>query len=172
MQKLMKNMDERKMTSIIAIFATAFSLIIFVFLPSFFLISFTFTKWSDIYNEVFANVFIGNKNWLEIQKYLALSLRIAFFTILLDFLFGIPLAYFLARKRFHGKSLLEDIITFPLVIPTSGFGFASLITWTTVSGLGSLLGRGIVEVNYLISLINIPFCINISIHSSNPSSKT
>jgi ABC-type spermidine/putrescine transport system permease subunit II len=148
--------DKRKLIAGIAVFATVASLFIFVLLPSFFLISFTFTKWSDVYTEVFANPFIGDTNWIEIQKYLALSLRLAFFAVMLDLLFGIPLAYLLARKRFWGKGFLEDVITFTLVIPTSAFGFATVITWTTKSGLGNLIGRGIVEKSYLIPFINVP----------------
>jgi len=156
---LAKEANKRKFTARIAITATLLGLFTFVLLPSFFLISFTFTNWGDVYKEVFANPFIGSENWLQIQRYMALSLRIAFFVVILDIAFGIPLAYLLARKRFPGKAFLEDIITFPLVIPTSGFGFASLLTWTTLSGLGMLLGRGIVAANYLIPYVNIPFLI-------------
>jgi len=149
-------MDKRKLVAKTAVFATVASLLVFVFLPSFFLISFTFTQWPDVYTEVFANPFIGDTNWREIQKHIFLSLRLAFLAVMLDLLFGIPLAYLLARKRFMGKGLLEDIITFTLVIPTSGFGFATLIAWTTTSGLGSLIGRGIVDMNYRIPVINVP----------------
>jgi ABC-type spermidine/putrescine transport system permease subunit II len=123
-------------------------------LPSFFLISFTFTQWSDVYTEVFANPFIGDTNWREIQKHLALSLRIGFFAVLLDLLFGIPLAYLLARKEFWGKGFLEDLITFTLVIPTSGFGFATLTTWTVL-----LFARGALDQTYLIPGINVPFLV-------------
>ena len=137
--------------------ATVASLVIFVFLPSFFLISFTFTQWPEVYTEVFANPLIGDTNWIEIQKYLGLSLRLAISAVIIDLIFGIPLAYILARKKFWGKGFLEDLITFTLVIPTSGFGFATLIAWTTVSGIGALFGRGIVETNYLIPGVNVPF---------------
>jgi len=115
------------------------SLVIFVFLPSFFLVSFTFTRWPEVYTEVFANPLIGDTNWQEILKYLGLSLRLSVFAVAIDLVFGVPLAYILARKQFWGKGFLEDLITFTLVIPTSGFGFATLIAWTTVSGLGVAL---------------------------------
>ena len=150
-------MDRRKLLVSIAVFATVTSLVVFVFLPNFFLISFTFTKWPDVYTEVFANPFIKNTNWIEIQKHLALSLRLAFFAVLLDLLFGIPLAYLLARKNFWGKGFLEDIITFTLVIPTSAFGFAIGIAWTTPSGIGYLFGGGILGMDYLFPVINVPF---------------
>jgi len=137
--------------------ATVLSLILFVFLPSFFLISFTFTQWPEVYTEVFANPLIGDTNWIEIQKYLWLSLRIAISAVIIDLVFGIPLAYILARKKFWGKGFLEDLITFTLVIPTSAFGFATLIAWTSVSGMGSLFGKGLVSTNQLIPFIDIPF---------------
>jgi len=149
--------DKRKLVAAIAISTAVISLILFVFLPSFFLISFTFTKWPEVRVEVFANPFIGDTNWLEMQKYIFLSLRLAFIAVMLDLLFGVPLAYLLARKKFTGKGLLEDIVTFTLVIPTSGFGFATLIAWTAPSGLEYLTGRSIVEPNYMIPFIRVPF---------------
>ena len=148
---------KQNLLSRIGVSATVVSLIVFVFLPSFFLISFTFTRWPEVYTEVFANPLIGDTNWIEIQKYLGLSLRLAISAVVIDLIFGIPLAYILARKKFWGKGFLEDLITFTLVIPTSGFGFATLIAWTTVSGIGALFGRGIVETNYLIPVFNVPF---------------
>lgn len=138
----------RKLLSRLGVPATIASLVIFVFLPSFFLISFTFTQWPEVYTEVFANPLIGDTNWIEIQKYLSLSLRLAVSAVAIGLVFGIPLAYVLARKNFWGKGFLEDITTFTLVIPTSGFGFATLIAWTSIFGVDSV---------YLIPVINVPF---------------
>ncbi|MEJ2272750.1 MAG: ABC transporter permease subunit, partial [Candidatus Bathyarchaeota archaeon] len=115
------------------------------------------TRWPEVYTEVFANPLIGNTNWLEIQKYLGLSLRLALSAIVIDLLFGIPLAYILARKKFWGKGFLEDLISFTLVIPTSGFGFATLIAWTGVDGLGALLTGGNVQIDSVIPFLNVPF---------------
>ncbi len=147
---------KRNLLSRLGVTATVSSLLIFVFLPSFFLISFTFTRWPEVYTEVFANPLIGDTNWLEIQKYLWLSLRLAISAVAIDLIFGIPLAYILARKNFWGKGFLEDLITFTLVIPTSAFGFATLITWTSTSGIGALFGGGIVQQNAVIPIFNVP----------------
>src|SRR3972149_1370805 len=155
----MKAYDKRKLITKAILFATVASLSIFVFLPTFYLISFSFTQWGNIYQDVFANPLIGGENWQQILRYLSLSFRTAFLAVILGFLFGIPLAYFLARKKFVGKSLLEDIVTFSLVIPTSGFGVATLLTWTGISGLGALIGRGIVNANDVIPVVNVPFLI-------------
>jgi ABC-type spermidine/putrescine transport system permease subunit II len=140
----------------IGVSATVLSLILFVFLPSFFLISFTFTRWPEVYTEVFANPLIGDTNWIEIQKYLGLSLRLALSAVAIDLVFGLPLAYILARKKFWGKGFLEDLITFTLVIPTSGFGFATLIAWTSASGIGAILTGGSIQINSVIPVLNVP----------------
>ena len=156
----MTNFSQRKakktLLSRISMSATVVSLILFVFLPSFFLISFTFTRWPEVYTEVFANPLIGDTNWIEIQKYLGLSLRLALSAIAVDLIFGIPLAYILARKKFWGKGFLEDLISFTLVIPTSGFGFATLIAWTSASGIGALLTGGNVQIDSVIPVLNVP----------------
>ncbi|MQY61985.1 hypothetical protein GH146_01690 [archaeon] len=102
----------RKLLYRLGVPATVASLAIFVFLPSFFLISFTVTQWPEVYTEVFANPLIGDTNWIEIQKYISLSLRLAVSAVIIDLVFGIPLAYILARKNFWGKGFLEDITTF------------------------------------------------------------
>jgi len=147
---------KKTLLSRLGVSATVLGLILFVFLPSFFLISFTFTRWPEVYTEVFANPLIGDTNWLEIQKYLGLSLRLALTAVAIDLVFGLPLAYILARKKFWGKGFLEDLITFTLVIPTSGFGFATLIAWTSASGIGALLTGGTVRIDTVIPILNVP----------------
>jgi len=140
---------------------TLVAFIIFVILPTFYLISYVFIRWDEVWREVFANPIIGDENWKQIIKVLLFSFRLSLSTVAFDLIFGIPLAYVLARKKFPGKSLLEDIVTLPLVMPTSGFGFATLITWTTVAGLGGLLGlrSGLLSLSAVTPFINVPFVL-------------
>lgn len=135
--------------------------VIFVFLPVIYIVSFTFLRWNEVYVEVFANPLIGNRNWLDIVRALSLSLRLSAVTVAFDLLFGIPMAYVLARKKFRGKVILEDLTALPLVVPTSGFGFATLITWTSISGLGGLLGNrgGVISIDATIPWLEIPLLI-------------
>jgi len=145
----------------ILISCTLTAFLIFVILPTFYLISYVFLRWDNVWREVFANPIIGDENWKQIIKVLLFSFRLSISTIAFDLIFGIPLAYVLARKKFPGKSILEDIVTLPLVIPTSGFGFATLITWTTIVGLGGFLGlkSGLISLNTIIPFINVPFVL-------------
>ncbi|MFQ6068717.1 MAG: ABC transporter permease [Candidatus Bathyarchaeia archaeon] len=143
----MKRFNGRELISQMAALAVLASLGVLVLLPTFYLISFTLTKWPEIYADVFANPLIEDTNWQQILRYLSLSFRVSIIAVALDFIFGIPLAYFLARKKFFGKAFLEDIVTLSLVIPTSGFGVATLLTWQ------------IIESDYVIPFINVPFLI-------------
>lgn len=140
---------------------TLTAIIIFVLLPTFYLISFTFFRWNEVVYEVFENPIIGDENWRQILHVLFFSFRLSISAVAFDLLFGIPLGYVLARKSFPGKALLEDIVTLPLVIPTSGFGFATLLMWTTVSGIGGILGlnSGLIPLNALIPIINVPIIL-------------
>ncbi|RLF17118.1 MAG: hypothetical protein DRJ66_01575 [Thermoprotei archaeon] len=130
-------------------------LVIFVFLPSFYLLGFMIAKWDEVYLEVFAHPLIGNKFWHEILRALSLSLRLALTTVLIDLVIGIPLAYMIVKSDIPGKSLIEDLTTLPLVIPTSGFGFATMLTWTASYGLSAIIGRRI-GVDVIIPGIKIP----------------
>jgi len=148
-------------SSRLVVLVTLAAFTVFVLLPTFFLISYVFLRWSEVRFEVFENPIIGDENWKQILKVLFFSFRLSLSTVAFDLLFGVLLAYVLARKKFPGKSLLEDIVTLPLVIPTSGFGFATLITWTTVAGIGGVLGlnSGLIPLNAVIPLVNVPFII-------------
>jgi len=161
MKTIVMKKDYRQSLNQMTLYSSLAAFAILVILPTIFIISFTFTRWNEIYFEVFANELIGNENWIQIQKVLIFSFKMAVSVVLFDLVFGIPLAYTLSRKKFPGKDLLEEIITLPLVIPTSGFGFATLITWTTAAGLGGFFGleTGLIDLNLLIPLLNIPFLI-------------
>ena len=143
------------------VWVTLGAFIVFVLLPTFYLISYVFLRWDEVWVEVFANPIIGDENWKQILKVLFFSFRLSLSTVAFDLVFGIPMAYVLARKRFRGRSLLEDVVTLPLVIPTSGFGFATLITWTTVAGIGGLIGlrSGLIPLNSVVPFVNVPFIL-------------
>jgi molybdate/tungstate transport system permease protein len=57
--------------------------------------------------------------------------------------FGVPLAYFLARSEFRGKSVIEGIVVLPLVLPPVVGGAMLLMGFgrsTAVGGFASALG--------------------------------
>lgn len=72
----------------------------------------------------------------EVLKAVGLSCFSAFLAVLVTFMFGVPLAYLLARKDFRGKALIEGIIDLPMAIPHVVAGIMLL----TVFGLSGLIG--------------------------------
>jgi molybdate transport system permease protein len=58
---------------------------------------------------------------------LALSVRVAVLATALDALIGIPLAYLLARRSFRGKTVLDLLVTLPLVLPPTVTGFYLIV---------------------------------------------
>lgn len=58
---------------------------------------------------------------------LLLSLRVAIFCTLLVAVPGVLVAWLLARKSFHGKSLLDALVHLPLVLPPVVPGFLLLV---------------------------------------------
>jgi molybdate transport system permease protein len=68
-----------------------------------------------------------------------LTLRLATATTLVLLLIGIPLAGVLALNRFWGKSVVEALISLPLVLPPSVIGFYMLLAFSPTSALGAWL---------------------------------
>lgn len=63
----------------------------------------------------------------EVWQAIWVTLCLAGGTTALLFLGGVPLAYGLARGRFLGKSLIEAVVTLPLVLPPTVLGFYLLM---------------------------------------------
>ena len=68
-------------------------------------------------------------SWTQLSELwgpLKLSLKIAGAATALGALVGIPLALFMSRRRFFGKSLLDGLIIMPMVLPPTVVGFVIL----------------------------------------------
>ena len=66
-----------------------------------------------------------------------LSFKLAFISTLILLVFCVPLAYFISRVSFKGKSVIEAIISLPLVLPPSVLGFYILVFLSPYSAIGS-----------------------------------
>ena len=72
---------------------------------------------------------------------LRLSMVTSLITVGLTIFFGTPLAYLLARWKFHFKSWIELLIDLPVVLPPSVAGLALLIAFGREGTFGSALAR-------------------------------
>lgn len=68
-----------------------------------------------------------------------LSLRVSLLATLLVLLFGLPLAWLLARYEFWGKELLNGLTSLPLVLPPTVLGYYLLVALGQQSPLGRWL---------------------------------
>lgn len=71
-----------------------------------------------------------------------LSVQVAVVATLLNGLFGIPLAYLLARRRFWGRGLVDLLVTLPLVLPPTVTGYYLIV----LLGRRGVLGAPLYEV--------------------------
>lgn len=70
---------------------------------------------------------------------LELSLITTTLSTVFSVLFGLPVAYLLARGRFRGRGLLETLVTMPTVLPPVVAGLALLLTFGRLGLLGKYL---------------------------------
>lgn len=70
---------------------------------------------------------------------IGLSLELAVITTIILLITGIPLASMLAFRSFRLKSVVEAVISLPLVLPPSVLGFYFIIAFSPTSFLGEIL---------------------------------
>lgn len=80
-------------------------------------------------------MFLFSINWFPIR----LSLFVASIATIIALTIGCSLAWFLARKKFFGRDILDSLITLPLVLPPTVLGYYLLTLLGTRSPLGAFL---------------------------------
>ncbi|MBC8105967.1 MAG: molybdate ABC transporter permease subunit [Anaerolineae bacterium] len=77
----------------------------------------------------------------DLLSAISLSLRIALSATVIVALIGVPLAYLLARRKFFGRSVIETLLTVPLVLPPTVVGYLIILSLGVQSPIGELLDR-------------------------------
>ena len=75
----------------------------------------------------------------EVIQAILNSMFLAILSAVIAGIFGVPLAYILARKRFWGKPIIETIVDIPLAIPHTIVGIALLSVFGENAFCGSIL---------------------------------
>lgn len=76
-----------------------------------------------------------------VAQAIALSLGTTFIATAITLVFGTPVAYLLARRRFRLRRAIDTLIDLPTVLPPSVAGLALLMAFGRYGVLGSLLDR-------------------------------
>ncbi len=78
----------------------------------------------------------------DVREAILFSLVSATLATLIITLWGVPLAYALARSEFRGKGLVESLIDVPILVPQSVVGIALMV----LLGSGSALGDALYQI--------------------------
>lgn len=102
----------------------------------------------------------------EVQGALATSGVAALLASLFGLVFGVPLAYLLARREFRGKRLVEGLVDLPVVLPHTAAGVALLFVIGRQGVVGSRLQDTpfeltgtIVGVAVAMAFVSTPFLV-------------
>lgn len=105
----------------------------------------------------------------EVLRSISLTFGAAAVATLLAVFTGVPLAYLLARRKFHGKRLVEALVNLPIVIPHTAAGVALLLVfgrrgllgqWLTPLGIAFTDNFSGIVVGML--FVSLPFLVNLS----------
>jgi len=100
----------------------------------------------------------------QVLQSVRLTLTAALLATVVVSLFGVPLGYLLARKRFRGRALLMAIVDLPVIIPHSVAGIALLMVIGRHSLLGRLFGTTLVGttagISVAMAFVSTPFLVN------------
>lgn len=115
-------------------------------------------------------IFIKNLTDKDVLNSIFLSFFCAFLATLIAFIFGVPLAYLLARNDFYGKSFVESIIDVPVVVPHTVAGIALLSVFATHGLIGEFFFKNL-SIKFVDAVpgiivamlfVSVPFMINYS----------
>lgn len=84
---------------------------------------------------------LNNLQDKEVMSAIFISAYCALAATLIAVIFGVPLAYILARHDFAGKGFVEAVIDVPIVIPHTISGIALLLIFTSTGVIGAPLGQ-------------------------------
>ena len=104
---------------------------IFIFIPVLYVLLYVFTR-LDLINDFVLNDF--SKLNIIISA-ISMSFAVSITVTIIDIVFGLIIAWVLAKKSFKGKELVNTLIESPLAIPTAGLGFSVALFWAQTPGV-------------------------------------
>ncbi|MBS7246687.1 MAG: ABC transporter permease subunit [Candidatus Jordarchaeales archaeon] len=141
-----------------------------VFAPIFYIFYYTWRWWSyspytydfteGVQYQFFYSTANVNKNFVES---LINSLLVAATVTVIGLGVGIPIGFFLARKRVQGITILDTLTNVPLIVPSSALGFAVYLLWGSSKGL-SLVAPGLWLIILTHAVFTSPYVIR-SVHA-------
>lgn len=82
---------------------------------------------------------VASGTWRILRQALTLSLTTSAVALVVILVFGTPLAYILARRRFRGAALVDTLVDLPMILPPAVAGLALLMAFGRRGVLGEEL---------------------------------
>ncbi|GEM_PF-1057365 len=141
-----------------------------VFAPVFYLFYYTWKWWSyspytydfteGVQYQFFYSTANVNKNFVES---LINSILVAAAVTVIDLGVGVPVGFFMARKKIWGINILDTLTNIPLIVPSSALGFAVYLLWGSSKGL-YLVAPGLWLIILTHTVFTSPYVIR-SVHA-------
>jgi len=103
----------------------------------------------------------------EVILSILLTLRASLWATLFCVIFGVPLAYLLARRNFPLKSFVQGLVDLPVMIPHTAAGIALLMVYGKNFFLGQAFGKAGVSfvgteagISLAMAYVSLPFLVN------------
>jgi thiamine transport system permease protein len=130
-----------------------FFFLLFVILPTVWILSYAVTNWADLERLVFSDAAMRDL----IVSAIVNSFLIAGIVTVIDILVGLPMAWMLVRKDFRGKRFLDTLIDMPLAVPTAALGFSCAIFWAVTK-------TSVMAPDFSLQIISVPFLLIVLLH--------
>lgn len=95
------------------------------------------------------------QSWERLQANLALSVKLALMSVVVDTLVALPAAYLIARHRFPGRHVLRSLTNAPLAIPgiAVGIGLVLAFPWLKPDGWLMIAGHVLYTLPFLLGAL-------------------
>ena len=141
-------------------------MLIFILLASI-MVAFLFIPVLNIFAYVGIKGIINAIEDRNAMESILISFEAGFLAVIMSMIFGIPLAYIVARKNFFGKKIIEAIIDLPVVVPHTVAGIALLLVLgrngligMPLSHAGIRLTDSLLGISAAMLFVSAPFFIN------------
>ena len=86
------------------------------------------------------------------------SFAVALFVSFIDLIAGIPLAWFIVRRRTRWINVVDTLADLPFVVPTVALGYSLKLFWSDPQGVSAFFGQSIVAPGWLlVTLLHFVF---------------
>lgn len=82
-----------------------------------------------------------------------MSFTVAILVSIVDLVIGVPMSWFITRRKSRWLNIIDTLADVPFVVPTVALGYSLLLFWSRPEGVSSLFGGSIVSPGWLLVIL-------------------